>query len=96
MKNKSIVIILSLSILSVFSFTACNWSNAQKGGAIGAGTGAAVGGVIGAQSNNTAVGAIIGAAVGGAAGALIGDYVSAKESRSLLIQEYFLISIHIL
>ena len=80
MKNKSIVIILSLSILSVFSFTACNWSNAQKGGAIGAGTGAAVGGVIGAQSNNTAVGAIIGAAVGGAAGALIGDYMDKQAA----------------
>ena len=80
MKNKSIVIILALSIISAFSFTGCNWSNAQKGGAVGAGTGAAVGGVIGAQSHNTAVGAIIGAAVGGAAGALIGNYMDKQAA----------------
>jgi outer membrane protein OmpA-like peptidoglycan-associated protein len=80
MKNKSFVIVLALSLLSGVSFTACNWSNAQKGGAIGAGSGAAVGGVIGAQSHNTAVGAIIGAAVGGAAGALIGNYMDKQAA----------------
>ena len=50
----------------------CQASNTTKGGAIGAGAGAAIGGVIGHQSDNTVVGAIIGAAVGGTAGALIG------------------------
>lgn len=69
-----------MALLSTGVFTACNWSNAQKGGAIGAGTGAAIGGVIGAQSKNTAVGAIIGAAVGGTAGALIGNYMDKQAA----------------
>jgi len=80
MKKKSIVLIMITALMGAVSFTSCNWSNAQKGGAIGAGTGAAVGGVIGAQSHNTAVGAIIGAAVGGAAGALIGDYMDKQAA----------------
>src|SRR6476620_9977072 len=80
MKKKSIVILMISALMSAVSFTACNWSDAQKGGAIGAGTGAAVGGVIGAQSKNTAVGAIIGAAVGGAAGALIGNYMDKQAA----------------
>ena len=69
-----------MSMMSSAIFTACNLSNAQKGGAIGAGTGAAIGGVIGAQSKNTAVGAIIGAAVGGTAGALIGNYMDKQAA----------------
>jgi outer membrane protein OmpA-like peptidoglycan-associated protein len=80
MKKKSIVIILITAFVAAVSFTACNWNNAQKGGAIGAGTGAAVGGVIGAQSHNTAVGAIIGAAVGGTAGVLIGNYMDKQAA----------------
>src|SRR5690349_5379551 len=80
MKKKSIVTLIIMAIMGATVFTACNWSNAQKGGAIGAGTGAAVGGVIGAQSHNTAVGAIIGAAVGGTAGALIGNYMDKQAA----------------
>ena len=80
MKKKSIVTLIIMAMMGATVFTACNWSNAQKGGAIGAGTGAAVGGVIGAQSNNTAVGAIIGAAVGGTAGALIGNYMDKQAA----------------
>lgn len=80
MKKKSIAIFMITAALSASVITACNWSNAQKGGAIGAGTGAAIGGVIGAQSHNTAVGAIIGAAVGGTAGALIGNYMDKQAA----------------
>ena len=80
MKNHSIALLMILAISSIVTFTACNWSNAQRGGAIGAGAGAGVGAVIGAQSKNTAVGAIIGAAVGGAAGALIGNYMDKQAA----------------
>jgi outer membrane protein OmpA-like peptidoglycan-associated protein len=80
MKKQSIIIVLLLLTACGGIFTACNWSNAQRGGAIGAGAGAGVGAVIGAQSKNTAVGAIIGAAVGGAAGALIGNYMDKQAA----------------
>jgi len=53
----------------------------ERGGIIGAGTGAAVGAVIGRTNGSTAKGAIIGAAVGGTAGAVIGHQMDqqAKE-----------------
>lgn len=60
----------------------CNATNTTKGGAIGAGTGAAIGGIIGHKSDNTVVGAIIGAAVGGSAGALIGRQMD-KQAEEL-------------
>lgn len=82
MKKQTIIVFALLCVACLSVLTACNWSNAQKGGAIGAGAGAGVGAVIGAQSKNTAVGAIIGAAVGGAAGALIGNYMD-KQAKEL-------------
>ena len=76
MANKSLVIIMALSLV----FSSCdaikNANNSQKGGAIGATGGAVIGGVIGnnvGDGNNTALGAIIGGVVGGAAGAYIGN-----------------------
>jgi len=72
---KPVLLFLFLVIVS-----ACNWNNAQRGGAIGAGAGAGVGAVIGAQSKHTAVGAILGAALGGAAGALIGNYMDKQAA----------------
>jgi len=80
MKNKTIVILLLSSFLAGVVLTSCNWSHAQRGGAIGAGAGAGVGAVIGAQSKHTVVGAILGAAVGGAAGALIGNYMDKQAA----------------
>ncbi|MFB9841906.1 OmpA family protein [Mucilaginibacter ginsenosidivorans] len=47
-------------------------NKAQRGAAIGAGTGGTVGAFIGKSAGNTAMGAIIGGAVGGTAGAFIG------------------------
>jgi len=47
-------------------------NKAQRGAAIGAGTGGIVGAFIGKSAGNTALGAIIGGAVGGTAGAFIG------------------------
>lgn len=47
-------------------------NKAQRGAAIGAGTGGTVGAFIGKSAGNTAMGAIIGGAVGGTAGAFVG------------------------
>lgn len=76
----SALILLVVAMIQCLS--GCNATNTTKGGAIGAGTGAAIGGIIGHQSNNTAVGAIIGAAVGGSAGALIGRHMD-KQAEEL-------------
>ena len=63
----------------VFS-TSCNsWNSTAKGGAIGAGSGAAIGGIIGKKSGNTAEGAILGAAIGGVTGAAIGRYMDKQK-----------------
>ncbi len=85
--NKTISFVTTaLFIATIFGgaagLTGCNASRTTKGGAIGAGAGAAVGGVIGSRSDNTAVGAIIGATVGGAAGALIGRHMD-KQAEEL-------------
>lgn len=75
--------ILMASVLSVaLLLSGCKASNTTKGGAIGAGAGAAIGGLIGHKSDNTVVGAIIGAAVGGTAGALIGRHMD-KQAEEL-------------
>jgi len=81
--KKAVVLLLSAALLFIGNI-GCGWSNAAKGGAIGAGAGGAVGGVIGHAAGNTAVGAIIGAAVGGTAGILIGNEMDkrAEEMRS--------------
>ncbi len=80
---------IGLLVMSFILFTSCdairNSNNAQRGGVIGATTGAVAGGVIGnnvGDGNNTAVGAIIGAVVGGAAGALIGNKMD-KQARDI-------------
>lgn len=80
---KTLVVVLSSSILLFATVTGCGWSNKAKGGAIGAGAGGVAGGVIGRAQGNTALGAIIGAAVGGTAGALIGNHMDkqAEEMR---------------
>lgn len=87
MKTKLISLLTSTLFLvgiigNASLLTGCQASNTAKGGAIGAGAGAAIGGVIGNQSDNTAVGAIIGAAVGGTAGALIGRHMD-KQAEEL-------------
>lgn len=83
--KKPLIGLMALSLV----FTGCdavkNSNNAQKGGAIGAGSGAVIGGVIGnnvGDGNNTAVGAIIGGVVGGTAGALIGNKMD-KQAREI-------------
>ncbi len=86
MKNKiitfSAAFVMFLAVLLTQLLVGCQASNTTKGGAIGAGAGAAIGGVIGHQSDNTVVGAIIGAAVGGTAGALIGHHMD-KQAEEL-------------
>lgn len=64
---------ISALVISGMLLTSCeSLNNTQKGGAIGAGGGAAAGAIIGKMTGNTALGAVIGAAVGGTAGVLIG------------------------
>jgi outer membrane protein OmpA-like peptidoglycan-associated protein len=86
MKNKIVSFITAcLMLLSVLAFQVmfgCKASNTTKGGAIGAGAGAAIGGLIGHKSDNTVVGAIIGATVGGTAGAIIGRQMD-KQAEEL-------------
>lgn len=86
MRNRIVSFITAcLMLLSVLAFQllfSCKSSNTTKGGAIGAGAGAAIGGLIGHKSNNTVVGAIIGATVGGAAGAVIGRQMD-KQAEEL-------------
>lgn len=86
MRNKIASIITAglmlLTALALQLMFGCQASNTHKGGAIGAGAGAAIGGIIGHKSDNTVVGAIIGATVGGAAGAVIGRQMD-KQAEEL-------------
>lgn len=86
MRNKiASIITAGLMLLTIIVFQllfSCKASNTHKGGAIGAGAGAAIGGLIGHKSDNTVVGAIIGATVGGAAGAIIGRQMD-KQAEEL-------------
>jgi outer membrane protein OmpA-like peptidoglycan-associated protein len=70
-----IIVIAVQFFLAVIPPGCKSWNNAEKGVAIGAGTGAVIGGAIGSRGHNTALGAIIGAAVGGATGLAIGHYM---------------------
>ncbi|SDQ74359.1 OmpA family protein [Flagellimonas zhangzhouensis] len=77
---KNLIVKSMASLMAISLILSCdavkNANNAQKGGAIGAGSGAVIGGIIGnnvGDGNNTALGAIIGAVVGGAAGGYIGS-----------------------
>ena len=53
----------------------------QKGGVIGASTGAVIGAIIGNKTNNTAIGAILGAAVGGTVGVVIGNKMDKQAKK---------------
>ena len=84
MRSKMNIVIAVALCVSIMHLMGCGFSNALKGGGIGAGAGGVAGGVIGHQFGNTAVGAIIGAAVGGTTGALIGRHMDkqAEEMRN--------------
>jgi len=78
--SRSLMVISVILLVQVLD--GCNATNAMKGGAIGAGSGAVIGGAIGHNSGNTVIGAIIGAAVGGTTGALIGRHMD-KQAEEL-------------
>jgi outer membrane protein OmpA-like peptidoglycan-associated protein len=86
MKNKIVSLmtagLMMVTVIASQMLFGCKASNTTKGGAIGAGAGAAIGGIIGHKSDNTVVGAIIGATVGGAAGAIIGRQMD-KQAEEL-------------
>jgi outer membrane protein OmpA-like peptidoglycan-associated protein len=72
MKQRFVLLPVTLLLLMAGALTGCQASKTAKGGGIGAAAGAVIGGVIGKATGDTAKGAIIGAAVGGTAGAIIG------------------------
>jgi outer membrane protein OmpA-like peptidoglycan-associated protein len=75
--------IVSFATLGVATLSGCaSLNNKERGGIIGAASGAAVGGVIGRNNGSTAKGAIIGATVGGAAGMIIGHRMD-RQAREL-------------
>ncbi len=78
---RTLLLTSSLLVGTVIASGCASLSNKQKGGAIGAATGAAAGGAIGRANGSTAKGAILGAIVGGATGAIIGHQMDqqAKE-----------------
>lgn len=84
-KKISLVLFIGIFLTSTGCEAIKNTNNAQRGGAIGATTGAAAGAVIGnnvGDGHNSVVGALIGAAIGGAAGALIGNKMD-KQAREI-------------
>ncbi len=68
-------------LVVIFLVSCSSWNNTQKGGTIGAGSGAAIGGIFGAKKGNTAEGAVIGAVIGGAVGAGIGVYMDKQAEK---------------
>lgn len=85
-KMKFMAVFLSLAIV----LGGCSsWNNTAKGGAIGAGSGAALGAIIGGiagKGKGAAIGAAIGTAVGGGAGVLIGRKMDKKAAEAAKIQ----------
>ena len=65
------LMLMVLAVLFLSSASCSSLGRTERGGIIGAASGAVIGGVVGRATGSTARGAIIGAAVGGAAGALI-------------------------
>ena len=75
--HKPILILAGAS----FALSGCaSLNNKEKGGIIGATSGAVVGGAIGKANGSTAKGAILGAVVGGAAGMIIGHQMDKQAA----------------
>lgn len=87
-KFKFSAALLSIAILFASCSTFQN-SNTAKGGAIGAGSGAALGAIIGGiagKGKGAIIGAAVGTAVGGGAGALIGKKMDKKAAQAAEIE----------
>ncbi|WP_321332178.1 OmpA family protein [uncultured Bacteroides sp.] len=84
-KVKLLALFLSASLI----FGSCGTSNTFRGGAIGAGSGAALGAIIGGiagKGKGALIGAAVGTAVGGTAGALIGRKMDKNAAAAAQIQ----------
>lgn len=84
-KMKYSALLLSIALI----LGGCNASNTVKGGAIGAGSGAALGAIIGGiagKGKGAVIGAAIGTAVGGGAGAIIGNKMDKKAKEAAAIE----------
>ncbi|EGJ71361.1 OmpA/MotB domain protein [Bacteroides coprosuis DSM 18011] len=80
---------LFLSFAILFASCASMQSNTAKGGAIGAGSGAALGAIIGGiagKGKGAVIGAAIGTAVGGGTGAIIGKKMDKKAAEAAAIE----------
>ena len=80
---------LALFLSAALVFGSCGTSNTVKGGAIGAGSGAALGAIIGGiagKGKGAFIGAAIGTAVGGTAGALIGRKMDKNAAEAAKIE----------
>ena len=76
-RRKLVLFIVGASLAT----SACaSLNNKEKGGIIGATSGAVIGGAIGKANGSTAKGAIIGATVGGAAGMIIGHQMDKQAA----------------
>lgn len=87
--NKFKLSALLLSVAVLFSSCASMQSNTAKGGAIGAGSGAALGAIIGGiagKGKGAVIGAAIGTAVGGGTGAIIGKKMDKKAAEAAAIE----------
>jgi len=76
--RQHVVIILAGASLSLSGCASLN--NKEKGGIIGATSGAVIGGAIGKANGSTAKGAILGATIGGAAGMIIGHQMDKQAA----------------
>lgn len=80
---------LLLSVAILFASCSSMQTNTAKGGAIGAGSGAALGAIIGGiagKGKGAVIGAAVGTAVGGGAGALIGKKMDKKAEQAAAIE----------
>ena len=69
------------ALAALLALNACaSLNNKEKGGIIGATSGAVIGGAVGKANGSTAKGAIIGATVGGAAGMIIGHQMDKQAA----------------
>ncbi|MGR3219939.1 MAG: YMGG-like glycine zipper-containing protein [Candidatus Anammoxibacter sp.] len=83
MANKSLIIVLSLTVITAFCFTGC--TTTQKSSGMGAGLGAGLGAAIGAAfggGKGALIGAGIGALTGAAGGAMVGDQADQKREQA--------------
>jgi len=77
-RQRNVVLLVAGASLATSACASLN--NKEKGGIIGATSGAVIGGAIGKANGSTAKGAILGATIGGAAGMIIGHQMDKQAA----------------